>query len=185
MSLDSAGRCVVCATVPLLLSWSRYFSNSRQIRSPAAGAVLVLVSHCYIWFALIGQHSSIVCPLSPHALLVSILSVYCLYIANYNTHELSSYEPGLLNIQVHSLSVDQDTIYYKWASVKMTLKFHFLWPTLFWLEESVSAAYSDWLRGKSEANSCSWSVKTTLGITPSKSVLQDCTTWVFLYSLQW
>ena len=25
----------------------------------------------------------------------------------------------------------QDTIYYKWASVKMTLKFHFLWSTLF------------------------------------------------------
>ena len=27
--------------------------------------------------------------------------------------------------------VIQDTIYYKWASVKMTLKFHFLWSTLF------------------------------------------------------
>ena len=25
----------------------------------------------------------------------------------------------------------QDTIYYKWASVKMTLEFHFLWSTLF------------------------------------------------------
>ena len=49
----------------------------------------------------------------------------------------------------------------------MTLKFHFLWSTLFWLEESVSAIYSDWLRGKSETNSCSWSVKTTSGITPS------------------
>ena len=36
----------------------------------------------------------------------------------------------------------QDTIYYKWASVKMTLKFHFLWSTLFWLEENVSAVYS-------------------------------------------
>ena len=58
---------------------------------------------------------------------------------------------------ISSLSFFQDTIYYKWASVKMTLKFHFLWSTLFWLEESVSAVYSDWLRGKSEANSCSWS----------------------------
>ena len=28
---------------------------------------------------------------------------------------------------------------------------------LFWLEESVSAVYSDWLRGKSETKSCSWS----------------------------
>ena len=37
----------------------------------------------------------------------------------------------------------------------VTLKFHFQWSTLFWLEESVSAVYSDWLRGKSEANS--WS----------------------------
>ena len=54
-------------------------------------------------------------------------------------------------------STDQDTIYHKWASVKMTFKFHFLWSTLFWLEESVSAVYSDWLRSKSEANSCSWS----------------------------
>ena len=35
----------------------------------------------------------------------------------------------------------QDTIYYKWVGVKMTLKFHFLWSTLFWLEESVSAVY--------------------------------------------
>ena len=51
----------------------------------------------------------------------------------------------------------QEGIYYKWASVKMTLKFHFLWSTLFWLEESVSAVYSDWLRGKSETKSCSWS----------------------------
>ena len=25
----------------------------------------------------------------------------------------------------------QEGIYYKWASVKMTLKFHFLWSTLF------------------------------------------------------
>ena len=63
------------------------------------------------------------------------------------------------DIDVHSIqrNHNQDTIYYKWASVKMTLKFHFLWSTLFWLEESVSAVYSDWLRGKSEANSCSWS----------------------------
>ena len=52
---------------------------------------------------------------------------------------------------------EQEGIYYKWASVKMTLKFHFLWSTLFWLEESVSAVYSDWLRGKSETKSCSWS----------------------------
>ena len=29
------------------------------------------------------------------------------------------------------VSNGQDTIYYKWASVKMTLKFHFLWSTLF------------------------------------------------------
>ena len=42
----------------------------------------------------------------------------------------------------------QEGIYYKCASVKMTLKFHFLWSTLFWLEESVSAVYFDWLRGK-------------------------------------
>ena len=48
------------------------------------------------------------------------------------------------------LILNQEGIYYKWASVKMTLKFHFLWSTLFWLEESVSAVYSDWLRGKSE-----------------------------------
>ena len=27
--------------------------------------------------------------------------------------------------------VGQEGIYYKWASVKMTLKFHFLWSTLF------------------------------------------------------
>ena len=26
---------------------------------------------------------------------------------------------------------NQEGIYYKWASVKMTLKFHFLWSTLF------------------------------------------------------
>ena len=52
----------------------------------------------------------------------------------------------------------QDTIYYKWASVKMTLKFHFLWSTLFWLEESVSAVYSDWLRGTEELSVRSWSV---------------------------
>ena len=38
----------------------------------------------------------------------------------------------------------------KWASMKMTLKFCFLWSTLFWLEESVSALYSGWLRDKSE-----------------------------------
>ena len=63
------------------------------------------------------------------------------------------------DIDVHSIqrNHNQDTIYYKWASVKMTLKFHFLWSTLFWLEESVSAVYSDWLRSKSETNSCSWS----------------------------
>ena len=29
------------------------------------------------------------------------------------------------------LDADQEGIYYKWASVKMTLKFHFLWSTLF------------------------------------------------------
>ena len=28
------------------------------------------------------------------------------------------------------LHLMQEGIYYKWASVKMTLKFHFLWPTL-------------------------------------------------------
>ena len=39
--------------------------------------------------------------------------------------------------------VSQDTIYYKWASVKMALKFHFLWSTLFWLEESISCIF--WL----------------------------------------
>ena len=58
---------------------------------------------------------------------------------------------------ISSLSFFQDTIYYKWASVKMTLKFHFLWSTLFWLEESVSAVYSDWLKGKAETKCCSWS----------------------------
>ena len=29
------------------------------------------------------------------------------------------------------LHLMQEGIYYKWASVKMTLKFHFLWSTLF------------------------------------------------------
>ena len=33
----------------------------------------------------------------------------------------------------------QDTIFYKWASVKKTLTFHLLLSTLFWLEESVLA----------------------------------------------
>ena len=56
------------------------------------------------------------------------------------------------------LGAEQEGIYYKWASAKMTSKFHFLWSTLFWLEESVSAVYSDWLWGKSEAKICSWSV---------------------------
>ena len=59
---------------------------------------------------------------------------------------------------VNVLRTDQDTIYYKWASVKMKLKFHFLWSTLFSLEQSVSAVYSDWFRGKSDTKSCSWSV---------------------------
>ena len=41
------------------------------------------------------------------------------------------------NIDFHSylrsyiLCDIQEGIYYKWASVKMTLKFHFLWSTLF------------------------------------------------------
>ena len=75
----------------------------------------------------------------------------------------SSSGHGFLFVSWHEHPA-QDTIYYKWASVAMTLKFHFLWSTLFWLEESVSALYSDWLRGKSEANSCSWSVKTNFSI---------------------
>ena len=29
------------------------------------------------------------------------------------------------------LCFPQEGIYYKWTSVKMTLKFHFLWSTLF------------------------------------------------------
>ena len=87
--------------------------------------------------------------------------------------EYSTQRWGILTSACRYFTLFQDTIFHKWASVKMTLKFHFLWSTLFWLEESVSAVYSDWLRGKSEANSCSWSVKTTSGITPSKSVLQD------------
>merc|ERR1712218_422679 len=37
------------------------------------------------------------------------------------------------------LSSPQDTIYYKWASVKMTLKFHFLWSTLFCTTEGHTA----------------------------------------------
>ena len=33
---------------------------------------------------------------------------------------------------LHScMGLPQEGIYYKWASVKMTLKFHFLWSTLF------------------------------------------------------
>ena len=95
------------------------------------------------------------------------------------SHQIAAARPRVISTQIlshtgrfNSQYHHQDTIYYKWASVKMTLKFHFLWSTLFWLEESVSAVYSDWLRGKSEANSCSWSVKTTLGITPSKFVFK-------------
>ena len=86
---------------------------------------------------------------------------------NTKTHLIVVTAPFLdtnLNLPIYpfwvwpNLSFNQEGIYYKWASVKMTLKFHFLWSTLFWLEESVSAVYSDWLRGKSETKSCSWSV---------------------------
>ena len=41
--------------------------------------------------------------------------------------------------QCSEVQWQHEGIYYKWASVKMTLKFHFLWSTLFWLEESASA----------------------------------------------
>ena len=54
---------------------------------------------------------------------ISYEPCYCTsYVANLSTR---------ISKATSSATSPQEGIYYKWASVKMTLKFHFLWSTLF------------------------------------------------------